>query len=884
MPVHHLDVPEGAESVPTGRHFVTSVLGGAVEQTVVEAAELVATELLTNALLHGRPPVRLTVRCGDGTARIEVHDASSALPVRPRETEDATTGRGLALVQALARRWGTVPADVGKLVWAELTTLSAAGGDPVDVDVDALLAAYGDEDDALQAAVSLPGVPTELLLTTEGHVDSLVRELELAAAGAASGMTTAGAGQLATHVREAVAAFAEVRSNVKRQAVRAADRGEARMTLRLALPSDAADLARRYLEALEEADSYARAARLLTLAARPQHAVFRRWYVTALVSAADAAVTLEEHLLAEVDHLGELQAVSERAVRLQRVSAELAAGLDHDEVTLIALEAAVAALAAPRGLVLVNTGRGLRVGANVGLAAGQVRALNDLWSVGGQSPGTVAVQWMRPVWIESRQELVEQFAAFADLEPDTAATAAVPLVASGRAVGVLRLSYRESRVFSTDEQAFLAALAAVAAQAIERADLYDAQAAIGDVALHLGAATTVDDVTRVVIERGLAVLGADGGAVCVRDDARGTIRLAMSASLGPDVQLEYGELPLDGPLPGSYTALTGTTVLLPTRQSGLDFSPAMAVVYDGTGRAAWASLPLRAGDRLLGSLVVSWTGERLFTPQDEELLGAFAAQCAQALDRVQTLEAERRAAAAGRRLSETLQRSLLTRPPERDDLQVAVRYAPASEEAQVGGDWYDAFFTRDGALSLVIGDCTGHDREAVAAMAAVRNLLRATAYAVDGTPAAVLTALEHTMAGLDVPALATALLARVEQEADGTSTMVWSSAGHIPPLVHRADGSTVVLHSPPDLMLGLLPTTERVDHRMAIAPGTTVVLCTDGLIERRGEDLDGGIERLRGGLAEVGDRSLDDVCDALLSRLGADAEDDVALLAVRFGR
>jgi serine phosphatase RsbU (regulator of sigma subunit) len=112
--------------------------------------------------------------------------------------------------------------------------------------------------------------------------------------------------------------------------------------------------------------------------------------------------------------------------------------------------------------------------------------------------------------------------------------------------------------------------------------------------------------------------------------------------------------------------------------------------------------------------------------------------------------------------------------------------------------------------------------------------------------------------------------------------MVWSSAGHLPPMVQRADGSTVALHSTPDLMLGLLPSTDRWDHRVELEPGATVLLYTDGLIERRGEDLDTGIERLRRTLADLGDVPLDDVCDALLLRLGADAEDDVALLAVRF--
>ncbi len=408
-------------------------------------------------------------------------------------------------------------------------------------------------------------------------------------------------------------------------------------------------------------------------------------------------------------------------------------------------------------------------------------------------------------------------------------------------------------------------------------------AGLGEVALRLAAAESVHDLAAVVVEHGMAVLGADGGAVCVRDDEHGVVRLAATSSLPEVVEREHGTLPLDGPLPGSYTARTGNPVLLPTRQSGLLFAPEMALVYEGTGRSAWVSLPLRAADRLLGSLVVSWEHERTFSLQEEELLAAFAAQCAQALDRIQVLGAERRAAMATRQMSETLQRSLLTRPPQPAGLQVAVRYVPASQEAQVGGDWYDAFPTVDGALDLVIGDCSGHDREAVAAMAAVRNLLRATAYAVDDSPAGVLTALERTMAGLDVAALATALLARVEPAGQGRHRVQWSSAGHLPLVVRRADGDTTVLSTPPDLLLGLLADSDRYDHSVELEAGATLLLYTDGLVERRGEDIDAGVERLRQALTEVGDLPLEQVCDMLLHRLGGDAEDDVALLAVRLG-
>jgi PAS domain S-box-containing protein len=408
------------------------------------------------------------------------------------------------------------------------------------------------------------------------------------------------------------------------------------------------------------------------------------------------------------------------------------------------------------------------------------------------------------------------------------------------------------------------------------------------VALALAGAEDDESLTRVVIEHGAAVLGADGGAVCVRDDERGVIRLAMTDSLGEEVQLEFGELPLDGPLPGCWTARTGAAVYLPDRDAGLAFTPAMQVVYDGTDRDAWAVLPLRSGERLLGSLVVSWAEPRDFPPEERELLAAFAAQTAQALDRVQVLQAERRQAEDARRLSETLQRSLLTSPPQPDSLQVAVRYAPAAQTAAVGGDWYDAFVVPDGALTLVIGDCVGHDRQAAAAMATMRNLLRATAYAVEEPPAAVLAALERAMRGLEVDVLATALLARVEQgedlRAQHLRTVRWSSAGHLPPVLLHPDGRVEVLEREPDLLLGSGVESTRTDATVDVAEGSTLVLYTDGLVERRGEDLDVGIGRLRDLVARLAHLPLERLCDELLGGLvGDDAEDDVALLAVRFG-
>jgi light-regulated signal transduction histidine kinase (bacteriophytochrome) len=234
------------------------------------------------------------------------------------------------------------------------------------------------------------------------------------------------------------------------------------------------------------------------------------------------------------------------------------------------------------------------------------------------------------------------------------------------------------------------------------------------------------------------------------------------------------------------------------------------------------------------------------------------------------------------RAAETLQRSLLTGPPQPRHLEVAVRYVPAAREAQVGGDWYDVFAQPDGSTMLVIGDVAGHDTEAAACMAQLRGLLRGIAFDSAQSPAQVLARLDSAIDGLGLGALATVLVARLAAAGDGPLVLRWSNAGHLPPLVVGPDGEQQVL-SAPGLMLGVDPTATRADAEVLLEPGSTVLLYTDGLVERRDQIFDEGIEQLRQALAGLRHRPVEDLSDALLAGMlpAERAEDDVALVAVR---
>ncbi|MCO1659957.1 SpoIIE family protein phosphatase [Pseudonocardia humida] len=406
--------------------------------------------------------------------------------------------------------------------------------------------------------------------------------------------------------------------------------------------------------------------------------------------------------------------------------------------------------------------------------------------------------------------------------------------------------------------------------------------AVSDVALRLSRAQSVQDLTGIVVGQGLAALGADGGAVGVRNGDR--LDLAITSSLGEHTQTEYAQLPLDGPLPACVAAASGRPVVLPDEQASLAWAPQMRQVLGDTGCQAWVSLPLRTDGPILGSLTIGWAQSHEFGSAEMDVLGALAAQCGYGLERIQARQAEQVAAQQTRRMSEVLQRSMLTAPFQPDHLELAVRYVPAAADAQVGGDWYDAFMVPSGALCLAVGDVAGHDRDAAAAMGQLRNLLRGIACVIDEPPSAILGALDAAMGQLAVSELATAVFGKIEQtprHAPGWRTFRWSSAGHPPPVLVGPDGAVRLLDARPDRLLGARFDQPRHDHEQLLEPGSTLLLYTDGLVERRGADLDTGFDWL---VAEVTRRAragLDELCDGLLDAIGGSVDDDVALLAVR---
>ena len=294
-----------------------------------------------------------------------------------------------------------------------------------------------------------------------------------------------------------------------------------------------------------------------------------------------------------------------------------------------------------------------------------------------------------------------------------------------------------------------------------------------------------------------------------------------------------------------------------------------------------AFVPLGDAERTYGVLVLLWDEIGDIPLERRITLSALGVYTSQAIQRG-LLNQQRLQALV------TLQNALMPRLPEPDTLELAARYLPAARQSQIGGDWYDAVVMPSGDTALMVGDVVGHDISAAAQMGQIRNTLRAFAWAVDDTPAANVSRLDHAMESLDVEGLATLVYARIEQSeedlATGRHTLRWTSAGHPPMLVVEPGGGLQWLNGDePDSMLGLGDTAPRHDNKSVIPAGATLLLYTDGLVERRDEDLDTGLERLAASASRHSERSLEAFLEGVLEDLlDPMLRDDVAVLAVRF--
>lgn len=349
----------------------------------------------------------------------------------------------------------------------------------------------------------------------------------------------------------------------------------------------------------------------------------------------------------------------------------------------------------------------------------------------------------------------------------------------------------------------------------------------------------------------------------------------------PPERLETALPPLspsdNGPL---ARALAGAGPLLltafPAERAEGELSAAHQELFELLGAGSAIIAPLRARRQVLGALTVTRTGPgAALTEEDLALVEDLSHRIALAVDnarlhwQVQTI-------------AERLQRSLLPTLPHPGSLRLAARYIPSRLGARVGGDWYDSFVLPRGGTALIIGDVSGHDLPAAVAMSQLRNMLRGIACDREEPPGRILRRLDSAVHTLYPGHTATCVYSYLEGGEGGPWRLHYASAGHLPPLLVTQHGDTGFLEEGQSLLLGADPAHPRPDAVAELPARSTVVLYTDGLIERRGEPLHDSMVRLRQHAAALAREPLENFCDELLAGLATPGgDDDIALLALR---
>jgi PAS domain S-box-containing protein len=336
---------------------------------------------------------------------------------------------------------------------------------------------------------------------------------------------------------------------------------------------------------------------------------------------------------------------------------------------------------------------------------------------------------------------------------------------------------------------------------------------------------------------------------------------------------EESFMPLSRALRGAASALAGPETYQGPPDSGI--TVAQQKLFQVTGLHSAAIAPIRGPRAVLGALTLGLSDRPgAFTDAELSLLEDIARRAGLALENARLYQHQRH-------IAETMQRHLLPQMPEVPGLLMAARYESASESSQVGGDWYDVFPLSDGATAVAIGDVVGHNIDAAAGMAQVRNMLRAYAWALREPPSVIVERLDQAVVNVAEASMATLIFGRMERT-DEQWSLRWTNAGHPPPLLITHDGRSRFLDEEHDHLLGTGLIRARSDTLTRLPPLSTLVLYTDGLIESPGQTLDRGLARLRQHAAALAHRPLHVFCDLLLERARpVDNDDDVALLVFR---
>jgi PAS domain S-box-containing protein len=845
--------------VPLARRFVRSALRGAPAEAV-DTAELLASELVTNAVLHARTEVEVRVWSHEGQVRVRVGDGRPDRPLVPRECRPyAGAGRGLAVVEELASSHGAHVGEGRKTVWFELWPQApvppTSGWDCVPM--------YG-----RTATVTLIDMPGIVFRAAQQHGDEMLRELMLTTC-------VEECAGVSSHELLAAVDAANVINACTTSALEETVTGGATVSLDISFPLDTAPALDTLRHVLEHGDAAAELGSLLTLPAPPHVRSHYQWVLDQLGTQLSGGPPTAWTLLPGVPDATSAELAPWDAGDLEDSSVPTVAA--DDDGRIIAANAALADLLGWQSDELIGrpltvlipehlrerhragfttlrlTGRSRIMGRSIPLPA--------LHHDGHLVPVRLHVQSQEAV--DGRTVRVGQFMPRA--------------MAPGEDRPVSRPDRGLSMRLPTGAATAPPAGGEKATRSWERLSL------LADTTSALS--STLD--LREGLRRVCHVLTRGMAAWCVVDllDEHGDAERVCVVHREPralNAGVDLGRLPplsenARGPL---ARVLNGAGPLLITRipppdqaESALDAR--QLELFRQLGASSTIMAPLRARREVLGALIVVRTDhDDPFTEQDALLVADLVKGISLSVDNARLHQHTRTAA-------ERLQRSLLPRLPHIPSMEITARYAPSSTTAQVGGDWFDAFTLPDGDTALVIGDVSGHDLTAAVTMSQLRNMLRGIAVDCQDRPSEVLRRLDLATLTLYPHSTATCAYAVVKGPRDGPWEVHHSSAGHLPLLLTCPNGDTHYLDAASGLLIGVDSTLPRPTARDPLPARSTLLMFTDGLIERPGESLSDAMTRLRRHTAALAQAPLDVFCDELILGLGAGSTDDIALLALR---
>jgi GAF domain-containing protein len=572
-----------------------------------------------------------------------------------------------------------------------------------------------------------------------------------------------------------------------------------------------------------------------------------------------------------------------RLAGIHALSLRLAATVKADQVAAVLIEVGMPALGATAAAVVAHdggTGSGRLLAAH-GIAGPDGRVRQD----GARSPLADDVLASRdPVLVTSAADLAARYPTTTADGITQQAWAVLPLRVDDQLVGVAAFGWDDPRAFTDAERQFLSSLATHTAIALDRTRLLEAAQtaadtvrALQEVTAGLSTAATREQIATVLVDRGIRMV-ADHGVVAYLDDQARCWQTRCTPGLPSEIARRFARIELDhaDTTPITRCAATGQELTFSSRAEIAAEFPLAVASHELTGTRSLLVVPVRAAGRPVAALAFGFAAAGPVPAPVASIAATLADLAGQALERAQLYEVDHRNA-------HQLQRALLPRiAPDLPGVTAGVRYRPAEAGHEVGGDWYDLFPLPAHRVGIAVGDVVGHDLHAATVMGRLQTLLKWVALTGAG-PAQVLESLDAACRQVEGARFSSVGYAEYDP-ADGL--LRYACAGHPPPLLVEGHEATYLWEGRSPL-LGV-PDGTRAQAEIAVPPDAVLVWYTDGLVERRGEVLDRGLERLAACAAALpsptdpGWRGIRTWTDRLLSGMvhGRALDDDIVVVAV----